>query len=66
MAKEFKEGKLQFKTVTEENKTKRNLVLGGVKQSATSEDITGVRDALATLVDEPFNSTTLVETYSID
>lgn len=65
MAKTFMSSKLTMK-VMEDKKAKNSLTLNNVTEDADVAAIESVRSSLETLIDEPFNATTVVQTYDID
>ncbi|MBK0347838.1 hypothetical protein JDW15_04165 [Aerococcaceae bacterium zg-ZJ1578] len=65
MAKKFKESKVTMKQEKEEGKG-ASFSLKHVTESADAESIVEVREAVETLMDEPFTQTTMTQIYTID
>ena len=66
MAKTFKSGKLSMKLVGEDKKAVRTMNFNNLINDAPEAEILKVRSAIETLVDEPFNKTSVTENYEID
>ena len=66
MAKTFKDGNLTMKLVGEDKKALRTINFNNLVEDAPEEDILNVRSAIESLVDEPFNKTSVIENYEID
>lgn len=66
MAKTFKSGRLSMRLVGEDKKAIRTMNFNNLINDAPEAEILKVRGALETLVDEPFNKTSVTENYEID
>ncbi|MGO4940952.1 hypothetical protein ACTQ45_13225 [Fundicoccus sp. Sow4_D5] len=63
--KEFKDAKLQFKSVDELTEKVNSFTLGNIKQDTSASEAHVVRDAIQTLTDKPLGKTYIVETSEL-
>ncbi|MBZ6527583.1 hypothetical protein HYQ40_07300 [Aerococcaceae bacterium DSM 111021] len=64
MNKEFLSASLKFTTVDPVTEKKTTVTLNDLTEDASADDVSAVRQALQSLVDEPIGTTQAVVTYA--